>query len=77
METLRKSHKWPTASRNLQVEDIVCLKGEPTAPTKWPLATVIKVHPGQDGKVQVVTVKTSKGIYKRPIVEVVPLIQEE
>ena len=47
------------------------------APTKWPLAKIIEVHPGKDGKVRVVTVKTAKGIYRRPVVKMVPLVLAE
>ena len=43
------------------------------APTKWPLAHITEVHPGQDGKVRVLTVKTMMGIYKHPIIKVIPL----
>ena len=53
----------------------MCVRNEPTAPTKWPLARIIEVHPGRDGKVRVVTLRTDKGVYKRPIVNIVPLIQ--
>ena len=66
--------KWNTPSPNLKVGDIVCLRGEQVAPTQWILAQVKEVHPGPDGKVRVVTVQTTKGIYRRPIVKVVPLI---
>ena len=34
----------------------------------------IQVHPGKDGKVRVVTVRTAKGVYRRPVIKVVPLI---
>ena len=61
-------------SHNLCVGDIVCLHNEPMAPTKWPLARIVEVHPGGDGKVRVITVRTMKGIYKRPIVKVFHLI---
>ena len=50
--------------------DIVCLRDEPTSPTKWPIARVIEIHPGKDVKVRVVTLRTPKGVYKRPIVKV-------
>ena len=60
--------------RNLRVGDIVCLRDEPMVPMKWPLAHIVEVHPGGDGKVRVITVQTMKGIYKHPIVKVVPLI---
>ena len=66
--------KWHIPSKNLQEGDIVCLRDEPLAPTKWPLARIIQVHPGKDVKVRVVTVKTAMGIYKRPMIKVVPLV---
>ena len=74
LTTLNRLSKWQNPARNLQVGDVVCLRDEPTSPTKWPLARVIEIHPGQDGRVRVVTVRTPKGTYKRPIVKVVPLL---
>ena len=47
------------------------------APTKWPLARIVEVHPRKDGKVHMATVKTAKGRYKRPIVTMVPLVYHE
>ena len=77
IETMWKISKWHTPSRNLREGDIVCLRDEPLAPTRWPLARVIKVHPGKDGQVRVATVKTAKGIYNRPIIKMVPLVYAE
>ena len=42
----------------------MCLRDEPTAPTRWPLARIVNVYPGEDGKVRVVTVKLAKGYIK-------------
>ena len=39
------------------------------------LARIVKVHVGRDGKVRVVMLRNVKGVYKRPIVKIVPLIQ--
>ena len=41
------------------------------------MGNIIAVHPGQDGKVRVATVKTAGGIFKRPIVNLVLLLQDE
>ena len=73
---LQKLSRWLVLSRKLRVGDIVCLRKEPMSRTKWPLARIIEVHPGKDGKVRVITVKRMKGIYKRPIVKVVPLMRQ-
>ena len=67
--TLLKFVKWHPPSRNSHVGDIVCLRSEPLVPTRWPLARVIEVHPGQDGKTRVVTIRTATGIYKQSIVK--------
>ena len=42
----------------------------------WPLAVVTEVHPGLDGQIQTVTLRTYKGTYKRPVVKLVLLIPE-
>ena len=47
------------------------------APTRWPLARIVEIHPGKDGKVRVATVETAKGRYRRPIVKMVPLVHHE
>ena len=36
-----------------------------------------KVHPGPDGKVRVVTLRTAKGIYTRPAIKIVPLVYKD
>ena len=72
-----RSSKWYTGTSNFQVGDIVCVREGPIAPTRWPLARVIEVHPGQDGKVRVVTIRTAKGVYTRKVVKLVPLVQDK
>ena len=77
MVNLARVNKWLGHSRNIQVGDIVVLKEDNMVPTKWPLARVIQVHPGKDQRVRVVTLKTSSGVYKRPIVKLVLLLPIE
>ena len=57
--------KFPSCSVNFG--DIVVVQEDNLIPTKWPLARVMHIHPGKDGLVHVVTVKTNNGIYKQPI----------
>ena len=66
LTTLQKNYKWMHPSRNISTGDVVILIEDGMLPTQWPLARVIKTHPGQDGTVHVVDVKTSKGSYHRP-----------
>ena len=47
------------------------------APTKWPLTKTIRVYPGPDGRIRVVTVRIAKGLYNRPVVKLVPLVQDQ
>lgn len=70
LNSLRRASKWHRSSTNLRVDDVVILREDSTIPAKWPLARVVTTHAGNDGIVRVVTVKTSKGIYRRPVAKV-------
>ena len=76
LEPHKQISKWHVGTRDHKVGDIVCLREEPAAPTKWPLAKIIKIHPGQDRKLRIVSVKTAKEEYTRPVVKLVPLVQQ-
>jgi len=52
---------------NLQPGALVLLREDNTTPLQWPTAVVTNVHPGKDGIVRVVTIRTPKGVFKRPI----------
>ena len=41
-------------------------------PLHWPTATIINVHPGPDGKIRVVTIKSARGTFKRPLSKMSP-----
>ena len=62
--------------RSMSVGDIVLIKDSDLFVRSWPLARVIQTHPGDDGLVRVVTVKTEKGTYRRAIHKLVPLLEE-
>ena len=74
LASLRKLTKWQFPSRDLQVGDVVVLREDGLVPTKWQLARVEEVHPGRDGKVRVATIKTPRGIYKRPVTKLALLL---
>ena len=60
-----RSHK---KGGTVVVGDIVLIRDEPlVSRLQWPLAKVVKLHSGGDGKVRSVDVRTAKGIVCRPI----------
>ncbi|XP_072397992.1 uncharacterized protein [Diabrotica undecimpunctata] len=59
--------KWQTPTSGLKPGIMVIIKEDSTPPLKWDVARVTEVHPGLDGVVRVVTVKTARGIFKRPV----------
>ncbi|GBM60717.1 hypothetical protein AVEN_147972-1 [Araneus ventricosus] len=62
---LQQRKKWVVNNENLKIGDMVLIREENLPPCKWLMGRVIALYPGQDNKVRVVDVKTSKGIYKR------------
>ena len=70
-------YKWRKRNMNLKVGDIVLIKEDQTFVQHWPMARVITIHPGQDGLVRAVTIKTEKGSYKRPVAKLVLLLSQE
>ena len=72
--SLTKCTKWNRPHRNFQVGDLVCLRNEEVYST---LAHVTAVHPGTDGQVRVITVKTAKGTYKQPVTKAVLLLPDD
>lgn len=69
--------KWATLKNNLKVGDSVLLVGSPEPRSRWKLGVVEATHPGLDGLVRAVSVKTDTGITTRPITKVCPLNREE
>ena len=74
---LQKFSKWHRKTKNLTVGDVVVLREDGIVPAKWPMARVTGVHPGKDGVIRVVDLKTPTGTYTRPVVKVAPLITTE
>lgn len=71
--SLQQRPKWQNKSQNLAIGDLVVLK-EPNIPqAKWLLGRISEVHPGPDGCVRVVTIKTEKSSYRRPVTKIARL----
>jgi hypothetical protein len=63
----------------IQINTMVLLKEDNLPPSQWCLGRITELHPGNDGVVRVVSVKTKNGVYKRPLVKVclLPIPAEE
>ncbi|XP_074115227.1 uncharacterized protein LOC141537921 [Cotesia typhae] len=70
--------KWHRAYNNITIGSLVLLTDERTPPTRWPLARVTAVHPGNDELIRVATIETVNGTLTRPITKlaVLPLAPE-
>lgn len=62
--------KWTTKVKPLSVGDVVIIKDDCMVPANWKMGRVIQVHPGSDGIIRVVTLKTeNRTELKRPVVK--------
>lgn len=67
--TLQQRPKWKIAQRLATVGRIVLLRNALAPPCHWELGRITECHPGADGLTRVVTVRTARSQYKRPIVK--------
>ena len=61
LHSLQPRRKWASPERSLCVGDVVVLKGDDSPSAQWRLGRISRVHPGPDGRVRVVTVRTAQG----------------
>lgn len=67
LTTLIQRNKWATTMPNLNIGDLVVVQEDNSPPSNWPLARITQLHPGKDGLVRVVTIRTNRGEYTRSI----------
>lgn len=73
LSRLQQRPKWCTPHSNLQIGQLVLVEEDGIASLSWPLGRITEVHPGSDGRVRVVTVRSRDGTKNRPIPKVYPL----
>ncbi|XP_055708913.1 uncharacterized protein LOC129805179 [Phlebotomus papatasi] len=64
---LQERKKWKKSEPNVRVGDLALLSKDNEPSIRWPLGEVTHVHPGPDGLVRVVDIRTATGTYRRPI----------
>ncbi|XP_046417532.1 uncharacterized protein LOC124178336 [Neodiprion fabricii] len=69
LQQMQLRAKWHYRTNALKINSLVLIKDERYPPTKWALGRVVELHPGKDGLIRVVSVRTQHSTYKRPIVK--------
>lgn len=62
-------NKWRIPRENIKVGDMVMIQDDNIQVGKWAVGRVVELHPGNDGLVRVVTLRTKNGELKRPVVK--------
>ena len=69
--------KWNVERRNVRINDVVMTVDENAVRRKWSIGRILNVHPGRDGKVRNVTLRTPVGVYRRPITKIAVIYPAE
>ena len=77
LPSLQARQKWTQPSQNIREGEAVLLVDAALPRGSWPLGRVTTTFPGPDGLVRVAEVKTSKGVYRRPVTKIVKLELEK
>ena len=64
---LQQMRKWQDVRDNVKVGDVVLVADDNQRKQDWMLGRIQDLHPGRDGLVRSVTVKTSGGLRRRPV----------
>jgi hypothetical protein len=72
LQELKQRQRWQRTFPNLQLGDVVLLREDNTTSLHWPMA-VNNIHPGSDGIVQMATLRTTKGTFRRSTTKFCPL----
>ncbi|XP_070854791.1 uncharacterized protein [Drosophila suzukii] len=77
LTSLQQRQKWSNKERNIAVDNVVLVKDSNLPPAAWILARVVEAHPGPDGLVRAVKLRTSTGEMTRPITKLAVLPNSE
>lgn len=74
---LQQRSKWRTRCKDLKLDEAVLVKEENLPPLCWRMGRVVKLHPGEDGVPRVADILTSKGITRRALAKICPLVSSD
>ena len=75
LTALRERHNLvhKTSKQQIKIGDAVIVRTDDKNRGKWPMAIVVKLFPGSDGRTRGVQLKTKNGIIERPVQHLYPL----
>ncbi|XP_055614898.1 uncharacterized protein LOC129761208 [Toxorhynchites rutilus septentrionalis] len=73
LSELNNQRKRTSLPIDIRVGQMILVQDENKPSIAWPLGRIESTHPGEDGVVRVVTIKTANGSYKRPVSKIFPL----
>lgn len=75
LHTFHQRSKWSKTHcfDSAEVGSLVLIKDELLSPLKWSVGRIVTLHPGADGVARVASVRTTRGLFKRPLVKLCPL----
>ncbi|XP_076230178.1 uncharacterized protein LOC143175315 [Nomia melanderi] len=78
LHQLQQREKWRSSTNHHLAEgDLVIIKEDNLPPLHWCLGRIAELHQGKDGIVRVVSVRTSDGLYKRPVTKICMLPMQD
>lgn len=77
LSELQRRVKWQIKTKEYGIGDLVVIQEDNVPPMKWIIGRIKHLHPGPDGVCRVVDVQTTKGILRRAIRRICPLLSQE
>lgn len=62
--------KWWKPPKEIKPGSLVIIRDDNQPPTRWRMARILEVFPGDDGVVRVVSLRTADGVIKRPVTKI-------
>ncbi|CAB0040902.1 unnamed protein product [Trichogramma brassicae] len=73
LQGMQLRQKWYSTRPDVKRGELVLLTDDLQPPQRWPLARIEETHPGPDGHVRVVTLRTPTTTLTRPIAKIIRL----
>ncbi|CAB4006026.1 Tyrosine- phosphatase Lar [Paramuricea clavata] len=67
LHKLSVRHKWTNEEASIKIGDVVLISDDNVSRGRWPMGRVEQIHPGNDGLIRAVTLRTRKGTLRRPV----------